>query len=69
MTLYLARNQTLRAGSIGHHRSRAKTTKSMDAPEAPIVWKTIIYTIVTVIMSSIIPIDLTAFATDASYCT
>ena len=41
----------------------------MDAPEAPIVWKTIIYTIVTVIMSSIIPIDLTAFATDASYCT
>lgn len=32
-----------------------------------IVWKTIIFTLVTVIMSSIIPIDLTAFATDASY--
>jgi gluconolactonase len=35
---------------------------------ASIVWKYIVFTIVTmVIMSSIIPIDLTAFATDASY--
>jgi gluconolactonase len=35
--------------------------------EVPIIWKTIIFTIITVIMSSIIPIDLTAFATDPSY--
>jgi gluconolactonase len=35
--------------------------------EVPIIWKTIVITIVTVIMSSIIPIDLTAFATDPSY--
>ncbi|OAK94272.1 calcium-dependent phosphotriesterase [Phaeosphaeriaceae sp. SRC1lsM3a] len=36
-------------------------------PQVPTVWKTIIITIITVAMSSIIPIDLTAFATDASY--
>jgi gluconolactonase len=35
--------------------------------EVPVIWKTIIVTTITVIMSSIIPIDLTAFATDASY--
>jgi gluconolactonase len=40
----------------------------MDA-HVPVIWKTIILTIVTIIMSSIIPIDLTAFATDASYLT
>jgi gluconolactonase len=37
-------------------------------PHASVVWKYIVFTIVTTVsMSSIIPIDLTAFATDASY--
>jgi gluconolactonase len=36
----------------------------MDVPK---VWKIIIFTITTIVMSSIIPIDLTAFATDVSY--
>ncbi|KAF2822709.1 calcium-dependent phosphotriesterase [Ophiobolus disseminans] len=38
----------------------------MDA-QVPVIWKTIIVTAVSSIMSSIIPVDLTAFATNPSY--
>jgi gluconolactonase len=35
--------------------------------DVPGLWEVVIFTITTIIMSSIIPIDLTAFATDVSY--
>ncbi|KAI8932359.1 hypothetical protein NX059_010551 [Plenodomus lindquistii] len=38
----------------------------MDA-QLPFIWKTIVFTIITTVMSGIIPVDLLAFATNPSY--